>query len=125
MAKKTIIVVSLVALALASVHFADAQQAKKLPVIGHLASSAASFILPRLNAFREGLRDLRYVEGKSISVEYRYAEGKLDRLPDLAAELVRLKVDLIFAIGDPGISAAKQPTKTIPIAFIPASAYPN
>jgi len=101
--------------------FAEAQQPKKIPVIGHLASSTASFMLPRLNAFKAGLYDLGYVEGKSISVEYRYGEGKLDRLPDLAAELIRLKVDLIIAIGDPAVQAVKQATKTIPIVFVAAS----
>ncbi len=106
---------------LASIHLAEAQQSKKFPVIGHLSSSTASFISPRLNAFREGLHDLGYIEGKNILVDYRYAEGKLDRVPDLAAELVRLKVDLIMAIGDPSIRAAKQATKTIPIVFVAAS----
>jgi putative tryptophan/tyrosine transport system substrate-binding protein len=68
-----------------------------------------------MEVFRQGLRQLGYVEGKNILIEYRYAEGKLDRLPDLAAELVRLKVDLIVTASTPGVLAAKKATDTIPI----------
>src|SRR6266571_962303 len=78
---------------------ARGQQPAKVPRIGFLASPSATFFLTRLNAFQAGLRDLGYVEGKSIIVEYRFAEGKEERLPDLAAELVRLKVDMIVTVG--------------------------
>jgi putative tryptophan/tyrosine transport system substrate-binding protein len=69
----------------------------------------------RIAAFRRGLKDLGYMEGKNIIIEYRYARGKLDRLPELAGELVRLDVDVIFAGGDPATEAAKNATELIPI----------
>ena len=71
-------------------------------------------------ALRQGLRDLSYVEGQNIAIEFRSAEGNLDRLPGLAAELVRLKVDIIFAAGGPAAVAAKKATSTIPIIFVGA-----
>jgi len=74
-------------------------------------------VAARTEAFRQGLRELGYVEGKNISIEYRFAEGKLDRLPALAAELVRLKVDLIVTSGPPVTRAAKEVTNTIPIVM--------
>jgi putative ABC transport system substrate-binding protein len=97
--------------------FADAQQPKKVWRLGFLGSSSASGYASRVNAMREGLRDLGYVEGKNIVIEYRWAEEKYDRLPDLAAELVDLKVDLIITHGTPGSRAAKQATTTIPIVI--------
>jgi putative tryptophan/tyrosine transport system substrate-binding protein len=100
---------------------AEAQQTKKVARLGFLISSTASFNLPRFNAFRQGLHDLGYIEGQNITIEYRYAEGKLDRLPDLAAELVRLKVDLIIATADGAVRATKRATKTIPIIFVGVS----
>jgi ABC-type uncharacterized transport system substrate-binding protein len=100
----------LVTFLLTTVSLAEVQQTKKLPRIGFL--SASNLTDP---AFLEGLRDLGYVEGKSIVIEHRYAEGKLDRLPELAVELVRLKVDLIVAQGTPAGLAAKKATSTIPI----------
>ena len=78
--------------------------------------SSASFYAPRVEAFRQRLRELGYVEGKNIVIEYRYAEGKLERLPELAAELVRLKVDVIVTAG-PAILAAKKASTTVPIIF--------
>jgi putative ABC transport system substrate-binding protein len=99
---------------------AEAQPGKKVPRIGYLSWEALSFNVTRRELFQQALRELGYVEGKSISVEYRYAEGQSDRLPDLAAELVRLKVDLIIAISTAAVQAAKQATKTIPIVFIGA-----
>jgi putative ABC transport system substrate-binding protein len=76
---------------------AEAQQPKKVPRIGFLGSASTSFYAARTNAFRQGLNELGYTEGKNIVIEYRYAEGKFDRLPDLAAELVGLKLDVIVA----------------------------
>ena len=73
---------------------------------------------PQVEAFRQGLRDLGYIEGKNILVEYRYAEGKLDRIPSLVAELVQLKVDVLVVATLPAIRAAKQATKTIPIVMV-------
>jgi putative ABC transport system substrate-binding protein len=78
---------------------ADAQQPKKLPLIGFLIASSPSPVAARLEAFRQALRELGYVEGKSIVIEYRWAEGKVDRLPDLAAQLIGLKVDIILSTG--------------------------
>jgi putative ABC transport system substrate-binding protein len=87
------------AIILTIAHLAWAQQSKKIPHVGFLIGSSAAIQESRLDAFRRGLRELGYVEGKSITIEYRYAEGKLDRLPGLAAELVRLKVDVIVTAG--------------------------
>ena len=78
---------------------AEAQQPAGIPRIGILIAASASFYSARVEAFRQRLRELGYVEGKNIVIEYRYAEGKLERLPDLAAELVRLKVDVIVTTG--------------------------
>jgi putative ABC transport system substrate-binding protein len=95
---------------------AEAQQAAKIARIGYLAGSLAGN--PHLpEAFRQGLRDLGYVEGRTVVIEYRDAEGKLERLPALAVELVALKVDVILAGGTPQALAAKQATRTLPIVF--------
>jgi ABC-type uncharacterized transport system substrate-binding protein len=94
----------------------EAQQAAGIPRIGYLGTNlAASPHLPE--AFRQGLRDLGYVEGRNVVIEYRSAEGKLERFPTLAAELVALKVDVILATSTPAALAAKQATRTIPIVF--------
>ncbi|MBI4487519.1 MAG: ABC transporter substrate-binding protein [Deltaproteobacteria bacterium] len=106
---------------LASVHLAQAQQAKKVHRIGFLSLSSASGNLPRIEAFRQGLRELGYVEGQSFVIDYPYAEGKSDRLPNLAADLVSLKVDVIVAPGTGPVSAAKQATRTIPIVMVNAA----
>jgi putative ABC transport system substrate-binding protein len=96
---------------------ARAQQ-PAMPVVGFLgALSASGWGASRVEALRAGLRDLGYVEGKNIVVEFRWAEGDYDRLPDLAGELVRLKVDVLVTHGTPGTRAAKQATKTIPIVM--------
>ena len=96
---------------------AEAQPPGRIFRIGYLGSPSPSAGSHLVDAFRQGLRDLGYVEGQSIVIEYRWAEGKYDRLPDLAAELVRLKVDVIVAAGTPAGPAAQQATKTIPIVM--------
>ena len=99
-----------------SVHFVEAQP-KKVPRIGLLVPFSASSDSTRKDAFLQGLRDLGYVEGKNIAIEYRYTEGELKRLPDLAAELVRLNVDVIVTAAISSVRAAKKATATIPIVF--------
>jgi putative ABC transport system substrate-binding protein len=95
---------------------AEAQQAGKVPRIGCLALNPAAN--PHLHeAFRQGLRDLGYVEGRNVVIEYRDAEGKPERLPALAAELVALKVDVLVAQPTVAALAAKQATRTLPIVF--------
>jgi putative tryptophan/tyrosine transport system substrate-binding protein len=95
----------------------EAQQPRKISRIGYLAANFPSTNIARIQAFRQGLRDLGYVEGKSIVIEWRYAEGKPDRLPALAAELVRLKVDVIVTAGPGQTRTAKKATSTIPIVM--------
>ncbi len=107
-------------LLLAQATFAEAQQAKKVPRIGVL-SAFPSGASPSTAAFREGLHDLGYIEGKNIVIEERYADGKEDRLPALAAELVHLKVDIIVVGGGNATLAAKNATKTVPIVMGAAS----
>jgi putative ABC transport system substrate-binding protein len=94
-----------------------AQQPTKIPRIGYLSPTSPSISPTRIEAFRQGLRELGYVEGKNIVIEYRYAERKFDRLPALAAELVRLKVDLIVTTGPTVTRAAKEATTTVPIVM--------
>jgi putative ABC transport system substrate-binding protein len=96
---------------------AQAQQPIKIPRIGYLSPNSPSTNPARFEAFREGLRELGYVEGKNISIESRYAENRLDRLLELAAELVRLKVDVIVTSSPAPTRAAKQVTATVPIVF--------
>jgi ABC-type uncharacterized transport system substrate-binding protein len=124
--KAKILVYALPVLILATIHLAEAQQPSKIPRIGYLFPGTLSNSPPPPNssrqAFRRGLRDLGYVEGQNIVIEYRYADGKPDRLADLAAEMVRLKLDVILAAG--GIEsalAAQKATKTIPIVFTSVS----
>ena len=116
MIRKTIIVVWLVGLALWSIPFAEAQQpAREVPRIGILFIGDRN--QPHLEAFKQGLRERGYIEGKNIAIEYRYAEGKINRLPLLAAELVKLKVDVIVTTAEMGARAARQATKTTPIVL--------
>ena len=96
---------------------AQAQQPKKIPRIGFLSGVSPSTNAARVEAFRQGLRELGYVEGKNIVIEWRYADAKLDRLSELAAELVNLKVDVIVTAAPPPTRAAKQATVTIPIVM--------
>jgi putative tryptophan/tyrosine transport system substrate-binding protein len=94
----------------------NAQQAEKLPRLGWLGNFAAT--LPIYEGLRQGLRELGYVEGKNIIIEARWAEGNLDRLPELARELARLNVNLLYVGGDQGLRAAKEATTTIPIVVL-------
>ncbi len=96
---------------------AEAQQEQKLRRIGFLSGVSRSFLSSRINAFRGGLSDLGYVEGKNIAIEWRFADGKADRLPSLAGELVRFKVDVIVTAAPLPTRAAKQATGTIPIVM--------
>jgi putative ABC transport system substrate-binding protein len=105
------------AMLLAVAVLAEAQQPTKVSRIGFLATVSPSTISDRVEAFRQGLRELGYVEGKNIVIEWRYAEGKADRLPSLAAELVRLKVDLIVSVAPLPTRSAKAATSTIPIVM--------
>src|SRR3989454_8823536 len=94
------------------------QQTEKVYRIGYLGNASASAQAKRVESLRAGLRDLGYEEGKNIVIEFRWAEGRHERLPDLAAELVRLKVDVLVTAGTPGALAAKQATTTIPIVMV-------
>ena len=97
---------------------AEAQQPKKVSRIGYLSPGDPASESARSEAIRLALRELGYIEGQNIAIEYRYAEGKRDRFPELAAELVRLKVDVIVvAGGNTAVRAAKNATKTIPIVM--------
>lgn len=113
------VVVSLVLVLVAAALPVQAQQAVKAARIGFLSPSSSSDARIRdvLGVFRQGLRELGYVEGRSITIEARWADGKYDRLPGLAAELVRLRVDVIVAVAAPAIRAAKEATRTIPIVM--------
>ena len=103
----------------AAVVIAMAQQPTKLPRIGFLPSSGdANNPAIRSKAFQEGLRDLGYVEGKSILVEYRFTEGKAAGIPSIVAELVRLKVDMLVVASPGSIQESKKATKAIPIVFV-------
>jgi len=119
MKKGTSTLLILATLILAPVYLAQAQKAAATPRIGVLYLGAPPNA--NLDAFIQGLRELRYVEGKNILIEYRFAEGKAERLPELARELVLLKVDAIFTTGTPAIFALKEATKTIPIVFFSTS----
>ena len=96
---------------------AQAQQPTKIPRIGYLGATSPAATAARIEGFKQGLRELGYVEGKTIFIDYRWAEGKLDRIPGLAAELVRLNVDVIVTAGPADTKGAKQATSTIPIVM--------
>ena len=96
---------------------AEAQQPKKIPRVGYLDGASLSAVAARTEAFRQGLRELGYIDGKNILIEWKSAEGKVERLPALAAELVRLKVAVIVTGGAAGTRTAKQATTTIPIVM--------
>ena len=112
-----VILLLLAASVLICFNLAEAQQPKNVPQVGFLGFTSLSGIAARIEAFRQGLRELGYVDGKNIVIEYRSAEGKLDRLSELAAELVRLKVDVIVTSGPSVTRAVKEATTTIPIVM--------
>src|SRR5215471_17153824 len=115
--KKKITVLTLCAMLFALGFSVEAQQPAKRPLIGSLSGFSPSTSPARREAFRQGLRELGYVEGKNIVIEQRYADGNFDRLPALVAELVRLKVDIIVTAGPQTTRPAKQATSTIPIVM--------
>jgi putative ABC transport system substrate-binding protein len=115
--RKDIVCSVLAIFLLTSVCPAEAQQPTKVPRIGYLGGASTSANAARIEAFRQGLRELGYVEGKNIVIEWRSSEGKADRLPGLAAELVRLKVDVIVTGGAAATRPAKEATVTIPIVM--------
>ena len=122
---KKIFYVALSAMLFALCYSASAQQPKKVPRIGYLSSSDAASESTRVEAIRLALRERGYIEGQNIAIEYRYTEGKRDRAPELAAELVRLKVDIIVVAGGAQtVRAAKNATKTIPIVMMGAGLDP-
>jgi putative ABC transport system substrate-binding protein len=111
------IICPLIIFLLSIVTLAAAQQPKHVPRVGFLGGSSAAAYSGFIDAFRKSLRDLGYVEGQNIAIEYRYADGKRDRLSDLSADLIRLKVDVILVSGSLAIGALKNATKTIPIVM--------
>src|SRR5499426_122896 len=120
--KKAAVLSILVAVAVLAVGvIAQAQQTKKVPRIGYLETGSPSSTKETIEAFQQGLRDLGYIEGQNITIEYRSAEGVRERLPNLLAELVQLKVDIIVVGGSPATQAAKNATKTIPIVMTSAT----
>jgi putative ABC transport system substrate-binding protein len=117
--RKTVFGFALGAVLFALYVFAEAQQPLKIPRIGYVSGTGnPSNPGPYVEALRQGLRDLGYVEGKNIAIEYRGAEGKLDLIPSLVKELVQLKVDVLVVATLPAILAARQATKTIPIVMV-------
>ncbi|HET9296586.1 MAG TPA: ABC transporter substrate-binding protein [Candidatus Binatia bacterium] len=118
---KSLFCIRLCAMLFALCSSAQAQQLARIPRIGILIPTSGSFLSARVEAFRQRLRELGYVEGKNIVIEYPYTEGKPKRLPDLAAELVGLKVDVIVTIGPGATLAAKKASATIPIVFASAN----
>ena len=119
--RKKVIVLTFCAMLWPLSFLAQAQQPARILRIGILSPLSASSFSIRLEAFRQRLRELGYVEGKNIVIEYRYAEGKRERLPDLAAELVGLKVDIIVTASGGAILAAKKASPTMPIVFAAAA----
>ena len=111
---KSLFSIALCAMLLALSYSASAQEPAKVRRVGVLRGDSPG--TPPVETFQQAMRDLGYLEGKNIVIEYRYAEGKVDRLPNLAEELVRLNVEVIWAAG-PAVSHAKNATKTIPIVI--------
>jgi len=122
--KKEICFFVLLTILLATDFSADAQQPKKVPRIGYLSNTDPARESARSEGIRLALHERGHIEGQNIATEYRYAEGKIDRYPELAAELVRLKVDIILVSGDIPVRAAKNATKTIPIVMVGTGSDP-
>jgi putative tryptophan/tyrosine transport system substrate-binding protein len=123
--KSNIVILTLFAMLFALCFPARAQQPAKVPRIGYLSTGNQASESTRAKAIRLALQDLGYIEGQNIAIEYRYAEGKRNRYPELAAELVRLKVDIILVTGAPqAIRGAKNATKTIPIVMMGSGVDP-
>jgi putative ABC transport system substrate-binding protein len=123
--KRKLIFAALAGLFLALIFPAEAQQPKKVPRIGYISSQGAASESARAEEIRLTLRELGYVEGQNVAIEYRYAEGNVDQASEFAVELVRLKVDIIVvAGGTPWVQAAKNAAKTIPIVMVGAGADP-
>jgi putative ABC transport system substrate-binding protein len=116
-----LIAVLVVSFVLVSVHLAEAQQPKKIAKIGYLIPSTPAAAVHAVEAFRQGLRDLGHVEGKTFLLELRYGQAKAERFPELARELVGLKVDVIVTASDVVIAAVKRETQTIPIVMAVSS----
>ncbi|MBI3001384.1 MAG: ABC transporter substrate-binding protein [Deltaproteobacteria bacterium] len=114
---RKIVIWLLIAVVLSTISLAEAQQTGEVRRVGFLAGSSPSFYSARIEAFRRGLQELGHIEGKNILIDYRFAEGKDDRLPSLVAELVRLKVEVIVTGGRTPTRAAKEATATIPIVM--------
>jgi putative ABC transport system substrate-binding protein len=111
----------MIGLACVSARYAEAQEPAKILRIGYLTANSSSVELPRVDAFREGLRTLGHIEGQNLAIEYRYTNGKFERLSDIATELVQLNVDVLVAVTTNAALAAKNATRTIPIFFIGVS----
>jgi putative ABC transport system substrate-binding protein len=124
MRKARVFSILFVVVLLAVAVIAEAQQPKKVHPIGYLSNLSPSSESARSEGIRLALRQRNYIEGQNIAIEFRYAEGKSDRLPELAAELVRLKVDIILVAGEPAVRAAMNATKTIPIVLVGAGFDP-
>ena len=121
MKKTTLLLIVVIVMQLAVGMIAHAQQAGRIFRIGFLDSSTASGMAGLVEAFRQELGKLGWIAGKNIAIEYRFGEQQNERLPELAADLVRLKVDLIVVAGTPSVLAAKKATTTIPIVMVSAT----
>ena len=117
MRKAGVLSILLIVVLLAVAIIAEVQQSKKVARIGYLSVLSPASDSARIEAFRQGLRQAGYADGQNFAIESRYAEGKLDRLPDLAGELVRLQVDVIVVGGSTATRAAKNATKLIPVVM--------
>jgi putative ABC transport system substrate-binding protein len=115
--KKTFLLFAVVTLSFVPLHSVEGQQPGKVTRLGYVDAGSPASTGHRAQAFAEGLRDLGYVEGQNVAIEYRWAEGKLESLTALVAELVRLKVDVIVSSATPAIRFAKEQTTTIPIVM--------
>jgi putative ABC transport system substrate-binding protein len=119
--KAKVLLVTFISVFLSTGQFGQAQQSAKIPRLGFLISSSRSTAAQRVDTLKNGLRELGYVEGKNLIIEYRYAEGKPDNLPALVNELIALKVDIIVTDTTNAAQAAKNATTTIPVVFTTAN----